>query len=279
MCVCVCLSLSHLNHELQHPQSILASSSTREKHPKSPERSPTIGALAPRGQRALPHRNALQSSKQNLGQGLPGAHQHCLLPVQLFVLQVQTASSHDVVQAAEVAVQDPYALRVHVLEAARLHSMALPPGLAPGGHVHRPAHAHDSCAPGTGSWRLCRCPACPQFSLACPASRPSPGALGFKPTLGPNRRQALRRPWHARMQRPLEPFTTDANTMASIKTDTRCAVQRGKIPGMPGKTVLRAARSPRLRAHPPPCAELGVCAVQGLALPRLLYWDDLNRCG
>ena len=49
-------------------------------------------------------------------------------------------------------------------------------------------------------------------------------------------------------------------TMASTTTDTRCAVQRGKTPGMPGTVVLWAARSPRLRAHAPPCAE-GVCAV------------------
>jgi hypothetical protein len=59
--------------------------------------------------------------------------------------------------------------------------------------------------------------------------------------------------------------------LASTMTDTRCAVQRGKMPGMPGRMVLRAARSLRLRAHAPPCAEV-VCALDPLAfLVGLLY--------
>ena len=46
---------------------------------------------------------------------------------------------------------------------------------------------------------------------------------------------------------------------------------------MPCKTVLRAARSPRLRAHAPPCAE-GVCAFQRPAFSSAFVLGRPNRC-
>ena len=143
------------------------------------------------------------------------------------------------------------------------------------GHVPRATHPHDSCAPAIErQLEALNMPFhCPEVSVVCPASRPYPGALGFRPALVPNWRLALRSPWHAHMQRSLEPGTPGAlfRTMASTKTDTRCAAQCGKMPGMPGRTLLRAARSLRLRAHAPPCAEV-VCAVDLLAfLVGLLY--------
>ena len=137
-------------------------------------------------------------------------------------------------------------------------------------------HTRTTPAPMQSSgrfWRVCSLHPLAPASLWLVHIQATHRSLGLRPALVPNWRLALRSPWHAHMQRPLEPSTPGAlfRTMASTKTDTRCAAQCGKMPGMPGRMVLRAARSLRLRAHAPPCAEV-VCAVDLLAfLVGLLY--------
>ena len=57
------------------------------------------------------------------------------------------------------------------------------------GHVPRATHPHDSCAPAIErQLEALNMPFhCPEVSVVCPASRPYPGALGFRPALVPNR--------------------------------------------------------------------------------------------
>jgi len=98
----------------------------------------------------------------------------------------------------------------------------------------------------------------PILYTACPASRPSQGAHGSRPACVPNRHQAPRRPWHARMQRPLEPSTRRAlsgrGRVQRRTEDAQCSAERCQACPARWCSGLRARRGCALAHHPSPRA-------------------------
>ena len=89
----------------------------------------------------------------------------------------------------------------------------------------------------------------PQAFDAPSMVRLPPGAHGFRPALMPNRRQPLRRPRQAHMQRALEyqgcPFPHDGEhkDRHKVRSATRKAARHARQDGSPGCAFAAAARS------------------------------------
>ena len=128
-----------------------------------------------------------RSSRQKLGQGLPG---HTIIAI--FLHSSLFYKSNPRARKMGFRLQKLLPRILMLCRSARGRTTAFNGASAwdfSSGHVPRATHPHDSCAPAIErQLEALNMPFhCPEVSVVCPASRPYPGALGFRPALVPNR--------------------------------------------------------------------------------------------